>query len=83
MRVVRLFCVSLLLTVVASQRASAFALIGPDVPGMATNAMGSPMNLGQGYRWNVPLVTYAYDTSFLDFFGTTGAAAVDSTISKS
>ena len=80
MRVVRLFCVSLLLTVAVAQRAAAFALIGPDIPGMATNTMGSPMNIGQGYRWNVPLVTYAYDQSFLNFFGTNGIAAVDSTI---
>lgn len=78
MRIVQLFCASLLLAVVLVQRASAFALIGPDIPGMATNSMGSPMNIGQGYRWNVPLVTYAYDTSFLNFFGTNGAAVVDS-----
>ena len=80
MRIVRLFCTSLLLVIALTQRASAFALIGPDIPGMATNAMGSAMNIGQGYRWNVPVVTYAYDQSFLDFFGTNGAAAVDSAI---
>jgi len=38
------------------------------------------MDIGQGYRWNVPLITYAYDQSFLDFFGTNGVAAVESAI---
>jgi hypothetical protein len=46
------------------------------VPG----AIGGPMKLGEGYRWNVPVITYGYDKSFLDYFGTNGVAQVESAI---
>ena len=42
--------------------------------------IGGPMNLGQEYRWNVPVLTYAFDQSFLDYFGSGGVAAVESAI---
>lgn len=42
--------------------------------------IGGPMDIGQGYRWNVPLVTYAFDESFTDFFGSNGVAAVEGAI---
>jgi hypothetical protein len=42
--------------------------------------IGGPMNIGNGYRWNVPVLTYGFDKSFLDFFGTNGVAAVESAI---
>src|SRR5439155_4458857 len=35
-----------------------------------------PMNLGQEYRWNVPVLAYAFDRSFLDYFGSNGVAEV-------
>jgi hypothetical protein len=38
------------------------------------------MDITNEYRWNVPVVTYGFDQSFLDFFGTNGAAAVESAI---
>ena len=38
------------------------------------------MNLGEEYRWNVPVVTYGFDQSFLDYFGSNGIAAIDSAI---
>ena len=38
------------------------------------------MDLGQGYRWNVPIITYGFDQSFIDYFGTNGVAAVESAI---
>jgi hypothetical protein len=67
--------------------ASAFALLGPFAPWMTTQlsyqdgvSIGGPMNIGEGYRWNVPVITYGYDQSFLDFFGTNGVAAVESAI---
>ena len=28
--------------------------------------IGGPMNFGEGYRWNVPVVTYGFDSSFLE-----------------
>ena len=42
--------------------------------------IGGPMNLGESYRWNMPVVTYGFDRSFLDFFGTNGVAAVEAAI---
>lgn len=38
------------------------------------------MEMGQGYRWNVPVVTYGFDQSFLDYFGSNGVAAVEGAI---
>ena len=39
--------------------------------------IGGPMDLGHGYRWSVPIVTYAFDQSFLDSFGSNGVTAVE------
>jgi hypothetical protein len=65
----------------------AFALLGPYADWMQkTNGyhrpgdIGGPMEIGQGYRWNVPVVTYGFDQSFLDFFGSNGVAAVEGAI---
>ena len=65
----------------------AFSLLGPYEPWMSpTNGfqlagdIGGPLNLGAGYRWNVPVLTYSFDQSFLDFFGSNGVAAVESAI---
>ena len=64
-----------------------FALLGPYEPWMTkTNGfrqagdIGGPMNLGNEYRWNVPVVTYGFDKSFLDYFGSNGVAAVEQAI---
>jgi hypothetical protein len=76
-----------LFVALGAQTASAFALLGPFAPWMTAplayqipNAIGGPMIIGQGYRWNVPVVTYGYDQSFLDYFGTNGVAAVEAAI---
>jgi hypothetical protein len=71
--------------------ASAFSLLGPFEPWMTTNLgfinninggvdIGGPKDLGEGYRWNVPVITYGFDQSFLDYFGSNGVAAVESAI---
>jgi len=67
--------------------AHAFALLGPYASWMEeTNGLrqpgdiGGPMDIASGYRWNVPVVTYGFDQSFLDFFGSNGVAAVESAI---
>jgi hypothetical protein len=39
-----------------------------------------PMNLGEEFRWNEPVLYYAYDSSFLDYFGSNGVAAVDAAV---
>ena len=65
----------------------AFALLGPVQPWMQmTNGViyaddiGGPMDISNEYRWNVPVVTYGFDQSFLDYFGTNGVAAVEGAI---
>jgi hypothetical protein len=65
----------------------AFSLLGPFEPWMEeTNGLrqpgdiGGPMDITNEYRWNVPVVTYGFDQSFLDYFGTNGVAAVESAI---
>lgn len=39
--------------------------------------VGGPRNIAEEYRRNVPVLYYAYDQSFLNFFGADGAAQVD------
>lgn len=47
--------------------------IGYDFPG----DIGAPVFPDEFYRWNVPLITYAFDESFVLFFGTNGMKAID------
>src|SRR5579864_3591296 len=68
-------------------RSQAFSLLGPFTDWMyATNGyhlgydIGGPMNINEGYRWNVPVVTYGFGKSFLDYFGSNGVAAVEGAI---
>ncbi len=76
-------------------RTGAFSLLGPFTPWMTTTNgfgppqttfadpfgdIGGPMNIGDGYRWNVPVVTYGFDKSFLDYFGSNGVTAVEDAI---
>lgn len=80
-------CLSAILWLGSVGKSNAFALLGPAQPWMqATNGVyfspsyGGPMYLGNEYRWNVPVVTYGFDQSFLDYFGTNGVAAVEGAI---
>jgi hypothetical protein len=66
-----------------------FSLLGPFESWMvATNGffpgeeteIGGPMCISNGYRWNLPVVTYGFDPTFLDFFGSNGVSAVQSAI---
>jgi len=45
-----------------------------------TDFSAHPMNLGEEYRWNEPVLYYSYDSSFLDYFGSNGVAAVDAAV---
>ncbi len=72
---------------VVTAEANAFSLLGPYTDWMNfTNGyrqpddIGGPMDLGEEYRWNVPELTYAFDQSFLDYFGSNGVAAVEQAI---
>ena len=73
----------LLLAVVPAR---AFSLLGPFAAYQATAIgynlsiigveTGGPMNLSEEYRWNVPTLNYAFDSSFLNYFGQDGVTAV-------
>ena len=39
---------------------------------------GTPKNFGEGSRLTTPILTYGFDDSFLEYFGTKGVAAVES-----
>src|SRR5687768_12729408 len=41
------------------------------------DAIMSPKNLTHEYRRNVPVLTYAFDSTFINYFGTNGIAAVE------
>ena len=67
------------------QLAGAFALLGPinepyQVPEIGYNLpgdIGAPKNIGEEYRRNTPVMYYAMDQNFLDYFGSNGVVAVD------
>lgn len=72
-----------LLLVGGAERASAFSLLGPFTSWQTTTIgyqlgsdIGGPMNLGEEYRWNIPLITYGFDSAFLNYFGTNGVAQI-------
>jgi hypothetical protein len=77
----------LLALAVGVQSASAFVLLGPYASWMDAlksyqqpGDIGGPMNLGEGYRWNMPAVTYGYDPSFVQYFGSNGIYAVEQAV---
>jgi hypothetical protein len=81
-----LVCLALL--TICGQVSWGFALLGPFNEPYQVNVIGyqlpgdigAPKNLGEEYRRNTPVMYYAYDANFLDFFGSNGVAAVDSAI---
>ena len=71
----------------SASNVQAFSLLGPFESWMEeTNGLrqpsdiGGPMDITNEYRWNVPVVTYGFDQSFLDYFGSNGVAAVSNAI---
>src|SRR6185312_17173619 len=79
-------CVAFLLAA-GVRSVSAFALLGPFAPWMSAplayqlpGAIGGPMKIGEGYRWNVPVITYGYDKSFTNYFGSNGVVEAESAI---
>jgi hypothetical protein len=74
---------------VMGQDASAFSMIGAFNTSWQTLRLGyqgvdaqigAPMNLGEEYRWNAPIVYYAVDSGFLDYFGERGREEIDKAI---
>jgi hypothetical protein len=71
----------------AQRPASAFSLLGPYTSWMQTSNgyrfrgdIGGPMQIGSEYRWNLPVMTYGFDSSFVETFGAQGVAAVEAAI---
>lgn len=84
MRIVSSLGLTLWLSV---SQAYGFALLGPYADWMDSTKnfrlpgeVGGPMNISEGYRWNVPVVTYGFERSFLDYFGSNGVAAVEAAV---
>jgi hypothetical protein len=84
MRVLNILLTGLFFVFGLSYDVQAFSLVGPHAPWMTTNmfysAQGGPMNINEGYRWNVPTVTYGFDPSFVATFGQDGIEAVEAAI---
>ena len=67
------------------QTSWAYSLGGPSAnggdawqsPTIGYGALKAPKNLGEEYRRNTPVMYYAFDTSFSDYFGSEGVASVD------
>jgi hypothetical protein len=86
----RIFLVLVLLAGLAGSnlQVRAFSLIG-EIPAWFTDQTGlfpngadiyGPVNLGEEYRWNVPVLHYAFDESFLNYFGQQGVDEVEKAI---
>ncbi|MCX7872618.1 MAG: hypothetical protein N2487_04975 [Verrucomicrobiae bacterium] len=73
-----------LMVPLAAIRLCGFSLLGPFDTWQAANIgyqlpmdIGGPMNLAEEYRWDVPVVVYAFDATFLNYFGQRGIEEVD------
>src|ERR1041384_1635954 len=67
--------------------AFSFSLLGPAGPWQTAQLnygnggdFEAPMNLGEEYRWNTPILTYAFDPTFINYFGTNGIAEIEQAI---
>lgn len=79
----------LIATLLPAPRAAAFSLLGPYADWMTSalgyrlpyaNEIGGPMNLGEEYRWNIPVITYGFDPAFQSWFGEPGIAEVEKAV---
>jgi hypothetical protein len=77
------FLLAMVFLAIAVPRAKAFALLGPYTAWQAQGIgyqlpgdIGGPMGLNEGFRWNVPLITYGFDKTFIDYFGPEGVRAI-------
>lgn len=90
----RFFQASLLAVLLAgsASRVLGFAIQGPfsawqlqpigyQLVGDITSDIGGPKYPDEAYRWNIPLITYAFDQSWVFYFGSNGMAAVDAAMS--
>jgi len=85
-------CAAGLLLAAAPQSASAFAFIGPLEVWMSSpngfnplpydTLPAGPHNLGEEFRRNTPVMYWACNQNFLDFFGSNGVRAVEQCMSQ-
>jgi hypothetical protein len=78
---------AVMLALTASAPVRAFSLLGiwdtwqtTEIGYQRGGDIGGPMGLTEGYRWNVPVITYAFDRSFLLYFGQRGVEEVEKAI---
>ncbi len=84
----------LMLVALATTNAPAFSLLGP-APSSGTapdgyqqpvigyhldGEIGGPKNLTEEYRWNTPILNFAMDANFFDYYGSNGAVAIEQAI---
>src|SRR6185295_9453232 len=78
------------LLAIGARQAFSFSLLGPfetwqtgaiGYNPLGNTDIGAPKNLGEEYRWNLPVITYGFDNSFLNYFGSNGVAAIDAAFS--
>src|SRR5688572_29693713 len=50
---------------------------GYDEAGDVVPGGGGVANLTKEYRWNQSVITYGFDNSFINYFGTNGIAAIE------
>lgn len=75
----------LVLALVAMARPSGAFSLGGAVEGWQVQDLGHNLpgdiaaskNLGEEYRWPLPIYTFGYDPSFINYFGTNGMKAID------
>ncbi len=54
---------------------------GANIPGANfVDPLGNPVPVKQFFRWNYPELTYAYDSTFVRYFGHNGMAAVSNAV---
>jgi len=85
---IKLFVVIAVLSLLSAVAVKAFSLLGPLEEwqvervgyGPTFGDIGGPKTGLGFYRINVPVITYAYDPSFIQYFGTNGVAALETMI---
>lgn len=79
----RLLAFVTLALLMGSPKAHGFALNGPPDAAYQAAALNydtveAPQVIGEEYRWNIPILTYGFDSAFINYFGTNGIRAIES-----
>lgn len=77
----RLSAVLMLLLLLGGRSSHGFALNGANAAYQTAAFLydggGAPQNIGEEYRWNIPVLTYGFDSAFINYFGTNGVRAIE------